>query len=95
MGQPGSGFLDHLIPAIAHVPARTAPGARAAGGWTGAGITFVAIVLLIFYLLYLTVRVNGYARVVHLARSVAYLEKRVREAEARCAELSERLARPE
>ena len=58
-------------------------------------ITFLAMVLLIFYLLYLTVRTNRYAKVVELARSVAYLEQRVRAAEARCRELTERLARPE
>lgn len=58
-------------------------------------ITFVAIVLLIFYLLYLTVRLNGYSRFVDLARNVAYLEQRLREAEARCQELSERLAQSE
>jgi hypothetical protein len=58
-------------------------------------ITFLAIVLLIFYLLYLTVRLNGYSRVVDLARNVAYLEKRLRETEARCADLSRRLARSE
>jgi len=58
-------------------------------------ITFVGIVLLIFYLLYLTVRLNGNVKVVDLARNVAYLEQRLRETEARCAELSERLARSE
>ncbi len=58
-------------------------------------ITFVAIIFLIFYLLYLTVRINRYAKVVELARNVAYLEQRLRATEARCRELSERLARPE
>jgi len=58
-------------------------------------ITFVAMVLLVFYLLYLTVRLNGYSRVVDLARSVAYLERRLRETEARCEELATRLARAE
>jgi len=58
-------------------------------------ITFVAMVLLIFYLLYLTVRLNGYARVVELARSVAYLEQRLRQTEARCRELADRLSRSE
>jgi hypothetical protein len=58
-------------------------------------ITFLAMVLLIFYLLYLTVRLNGYSRVVDLARNVAYLEQRLRETESRCRELTERLARSE
>jgi hypothetical protein len=55
-------------------------------------ITFIAIVMLVFYLLYLTIRMNGYSRVVDLARSVARLERRLRESESRCRELSERLA---
>ena len=50
---------------------------------------------MIFYLLYITVRLNGYSKVVELARSVAYLEERLRKTEARCEELTERLARPE
>ena len=54
-------------------------------------ITFVSIVLLVFYMIYLTIRLNGYSKVVDLARSVAYLEKRLRETESRCTELSERL----
>lgn len=58
-------------------------------------ITFVAMILLIFYLLYLTVRLNGYSRVVDLARNVAYLEQRLRETESRCRELSTRLERSE
>jgi len=45
-------------------------------------ITFVAIVLLVFYLLYLTVRLKSYLRIADLARSVAHLEKRLREAGA-------------
>jgi hypothetical protein len=58
-------------------------------------ITFVAMVLLVFYLLYLTVRMNGFSKVVDLARSVAQLERRLRDAESRCEELSRRLARSE
>ena len=58
-------------------------------------ITFMAIVFLVFYLLYLTIRLNGYSRVVDLARNIAYLEQRLRETESRCNELSERLARSE
>ena len=57
--------------------------------WISVGST----ALLVFYLLYLTVRLNGYSRVVELARSVAFLEQRLRETEARCRELEERLAR--
>lgn len=58
-------------------------------------ITFVAMVLLVFYLLYLTVRLNGQSRFIDLARNVAYLERRLRETEARCEELAEKLARVE
>jgi len=58
-------------------------------------ITFVAIVLLVFYLLYLTIRLNGYSKFIDLARNVAYLEQRLREAEARCGELSARLTQSE
>ncbi len=58
-------------------------------------ITIVAMVLLVFYLLYLTVRMNGFSKVVDLARSVAQLERRLRDAESRCEELSRRLARSE
>jgi len=58
-------------------------------------ITFVAMVLLVFYLLYLTVRLNGLARIVDLARNVAYLERRLRETEASCEELAAKLARVE
>jgi hypothetical protein len=58
-------------------------------------ITFVGMVFLVFYLLYLTVRLNGYSRFIDLARNVAYLERRLRETEARCEELAEKLARAE
>ena len=58
-------------------------------------ITFVAMVLLIFYLLYLTVQVNKYTKLVDLARNISHLERRLREAEARYDELRGRLAGPE
>ncbi len=58
-------------------------------------ITFVAMVLLIFYLLYLTVQVNRYTKLVDLARNISHLERRLREAEARYDELGGRLAGPE
>jgi hypothetical protein len=58
-------------------------------------ITFIAMVLLIFYLLYLTVRLNQYNRTVDLARSVAYLEQRLRETESRYEELARRVPRSE
>ena len=58
-------------------------------------ITFISMVMLVFYLLYLTIRLNGYSRVIDLARSVAYLEQRLRAAESRCDELAARLARSE
>lgn len=56
-------------------------------------ITFGSMVLLVLYLIYLTIRLNGYSRVVDLARSVTHLEQRLRAAEARCRELSEELSR--
>ena len=58
-------------------------------------ITFAGMVFLVFYLFYLTVRLNGYSRFIDLARNVAYLERRLRETEARCEELAEKLARVE
>lgn len=58
-------------------------------------ITFVAMVLLIFYLLYLTIQVNKYTKLVELARSISHLERRLREAEARNDELGRRPAEPE
>jgi hypothetical protein len=58
-------------------------------------ITFVAMVLLIFYLLYLTIQVNKYTKLVDLARSISHLERRLREAEARNDELRRRPAGPE
>jgi hypothetical protein len=39
--------------------------------------------------------VNGYSKVVDLARNVAYLEQRLREAESRTEELSAKLAEAE
>ncbi len=58
-------------------------------------ITFLAMVALIFYLLYLTIRMNKFTRVVDLARTIAHLERRVRETEARNEELRGRLAERE
>ena len=58
-------------------------------------ITFFSMSLTISYMLYLTLRVNRYSRVVDLARSVAYLEQRLRQTESRCQELADRLARTE
>ena len=45
-------------------------------------ITFCALVVVIFYVLYLTVRLNRFRKFQQLARSVAYLERRVRELES-------------
>ena len=58
-------------------------------------ITFLGMVLLVFYLLYLTIRMNAYSKVVDLARNIAYLEQRLRETESRCEELTAKLARSE
>ena len=58
-------------------------------------ITFSAMVFLIFYLLYLTIRLNRYNRIVDLARSVGYLEQRLRETESKYDELRERVSRSE
>jgi hypothetical protein len=46
-------------------------------------ITFVSLVILTFYLLYLTIRLNRLATINELARTIAYLERRVRELEQR------------
>ncbi len=50
--------------------------------WPVSWITFCALVAIVFYLLYLTVRLNSLRRIDELARSQAYLERRVRELEA-------------
>jgi hypothetical protein len=58
-------------------------------------ITFAALVFLVFYLLYLTVRLNGYARVVDLARGIAHMERRIRELERERDGLRKGAPRPE
>ncbi len=50
--------------------------------WPVSWITFCALTVVIFYLLYLTVRLNRYRKLNDLARSIAYLERRLRELEA-------------
>lgn len=44
-------------------------------------ITFASLVFMTFYLLYLTIRLNRLATINELARTIAYLERRVRELE--------------
>jgi hypothetical protein len=51
--------------------------------WPVSWITFASLVLLTFYLLYLTIRLNRLATINELARTIAYLERRVRELEQR------------
>lgn len=50
--------------------------------WPVSWITFCALTAVVFYLLYLTVRLNRFQKFNDLARSVAYLERRLRELEA-------------
>ncbi len=50
--------------------------------WPVSWITFCALTVVIFYLLYLTVRLNAYRKFNDLARSIAYLERRLRQLEA-------------
>ncbi len=50
--------------------------------WPVSWITFCALTVVVFYLLYLTVRLNSYRKFDDLARSIAYMERRLRELEA-------------
>jgi len=49
--------------------------------WPVSWITFAALVILTFYLLYLTIRLNSYAKINDLVRNIAHLERRLREVE--------------
>jgi hypothetical protein len=49
--------------------------------WPVSWITFASLVLMTFYLLYLTIRLNRLSTINELARTIAYLERRVRELE--------------
>ena len=49
--------------------------------WPVSWITFASLVILTFYLLYLTIRLNRLATINELARTISYLERRVRELE--------------
>jgi len=49
--------------------------------WPVSWITFASLVFMTFYMLYLTIRLNRLATVNELARTIAYLERRVRELE--------------
>ncbi len=53
--------------------------------WPVSWITLCAMAVVIAYLLYLTMRLNAVARVGELARSISYLERRVRELESELA----------
>ncbi len=50
--------------------------------WPVSWITFCALAVVIFYLLYLTVRLNRYSKLNDLARSIAFMERRLRALEA-------------
>ena len=49
--------------------------------WPVSWITFASLVVLSFYLMYLTIRLNDLATIHELARTIAFLERRVRELE--------------
>ena len=51
--------------------------------WPVSWITFASLVLLTFYLLYLTIRLNRLTTINELARTIAFLERRLRELEDR------------
>jgi len=51
--------------------------------WPVSWMTFASLVLLTFYLLYLTIRLNHLSTINELARNIAYLERRLRELEQR------------
>lgn len=59
--------------------------------WPVSWITFCALTVMVFYLLYLTIRLNSYRKFDDLARSIAYMERRLRELEAAAATTSSRL----
>ncbi len=46
--------------------------------WPVSWITFCALTVVIFYLLYLTVRLNRYGKLNELARNIAFMERRLR-----------------
>jgi hypothetical protein len=72
------GIVLALFPAVIH-------GVSLLWGdlWPVSWITFASLVLLTFYLLYLTIRLNRLATINELARSIAFLERRLRELEER------------
>jgi hypothetical protein len=49
--------------------------------WPVSWITFASLVVLSFYLMYLTIRLNQLSTIHELARTIAFLERRVRELE--------------
>ena len=49
--------------------------------WPVSWITFASLVILTFYLLYLTIRLNRLSTINELVRNIAYLERRLRELE--------------
>jgi len=49
--------------------------------WPVSWITFASLVILSFYLMYLTIRLNQLSTIHELARTIAFLERRVRELE--------------
>jgi len=51
--------------------------------WPVSWITFASLVLLTFYLLYLTIRLNRLSTINELARTIAFLERRLRDLEER------------
>ena len=51
--------------------------------WPVSWITFASFVCLSFYLMYLTMRLNRLATINELARTIAFLERRLRELEQR------------
>lgn len=51
--------------------------------WPVSWMTFASLVLLTFYLLYLTIRLNRLSTINELARNIAFLERRLRELEQR------------
>ncbi len=59
--------------------------------WPVSWITFCALTIVVFYLLYLTVRLNSYRKLNDLARNIAYMERRLRELETAGATAPRRL----
>lgn len=70
------GIILALFPAVIHFL-----GSFWGDLWPVSWLTFASLVFLTFYLLYLTTRLNRLSTIHELARTIAFLERRVRDLE--------------